>query len=951
MTPEYHQHVAPGGYGVQGPGARLTIHHTGPRYHLCRFEPVPPTPVERLRHWLDQPGSLLREHRQVVPFTARGELIRELDGWRDQPDAPAALLLHAAGGQGKTRLARHACTRWREAGWAAVWAHHATDPPAAETAGPPAPDRPMLLVVDYAERWPAVDLTRLLHDQLAPRRAPTRVLLLARSIEWWPRIAAELDKLDMRGHVRPLPPLAISDGERARLLAQARDRYAEIYRYPDPSAVALPTMTGADAGQVLSIHMAALAAVDAASRAARPPGHLADVTAYLLLREREYWAKLYGDERVTAIARTTFVAALTGQLANAIAASTVDSTGLPAATGLPAQQLLDAHRRCYPGLDGNALEPLYPDRLAEDFIALNLPGHDEGYPADPWCGELLVAAGDPARPGRLFARGTGNGLAPYTGRALTFLAASAARWPQAGRYLAQLLSADPAIAMDAGGAALAAVAAAADPALLVRLAEQLPERPHADLDAAAALLTERATRYLLAGETDDAKRAQLKHDLSWRYAQAGQAAAALGPARESVTLYRTLAADDAAYRGKLANALDNLGNRLDDIGEYAEAARVTEQAVGHLEALATADPAAVPTLATCLDNLANRLKHLGQDDQALRLNGQAVELLRTVSRAAPALRPHHLAIALNNRAALLLKLAQRHAGSATRKGQAKAGNRREGEGEQGGHTAGFVELLAEARAAAEEARDRYRALAAADGDTYLPGLARSLANLATAISGDGDHAGAARLLRGAVDAFQTLVARNPAYVPDLVGGLFNLGWTQIQAGQRREALNTLREALGTLTAHPVPANREVYAQQLTLILRTLAAVASPDLDEIMPDIQALVTALHTASRATEGADTDDRHWLAPPPVRDLLRKLASESLFTSIDRLADQFGTDLETARWTVAQYADARQWAAWRTAPGGQALPLTGDMLLALQPHDRFWLGLAMPTPGHTAK
>ena len=49
-------------------------------------------------------------------------------------------------------------------------------------------------------------------------------------------------------------------------------------------------------------------------------------------------------------------------------------------------QLLKDHAQCYPSYDDEiVLEPLYPDRLGEDFIALTTPGHQNAaYPADPW---------------------------------------------------------------------------------------------------------------------------------------------------------------------------------------------------------------------------------------------------------------------------------------------------------------------------------------------------------------------------------------------------------------------------------------------------------------------------------------------------------------------------------------------------------------------------------------
>lgn len=40
---------------------------------------------------------------------------------------------------------------------------------------------------------------------------------------------------------------------------------------------------------------------------------------------------------------------------------------------------------------GTVLEPLTPDRLAEDFVALTLPGHTADYPAYDWAPTALNA--------------------------------------------------------------------------------------------------------------------------------------------------------------------------------------------------------------------------------------------------------------------------------------------------------------------------------------------------------------------------------------------------------------------------------------------------------------------------------------------------------------------------------------------------------------------------------
>ena len=101
---------------------------------------------------------------------------------------------------------------------------------------------------------------------------------------------------------------------------------------------------------------------------------------------------------------------------------------------------LPCSRRC-PGKAPSA------DRLAEDYLALSLTGHDiSGCPPDPWTdtalAALLICIADTPAPG-------------YTPRAVTFLTAATARWPHLGtRHLYPLLRQDPGLALRGGSTVL-----------------------------------------------------------------------------------------------------------------------------------------------------------------------------------------------------------------------------------------------------------------------------------------------------------------------------------------------------------------------------------------------------------------------------------------------------------------------------------------------------------------
>lgn len=220
-------------------------------------------------------------------------------------------------------------------------------------------------------------------------------------------------------------------GERVEMFAVARKNFAARYGITDPAAIATIAAPGPlEPGAfdiTLAVHAAALAAVDAHARHVRPPADSAGLTAYLLNREGRGWRRLYEtrleglDFRAppSVMARTVFTAALTGSASyrQGRDPARLDVEGHP-------DRLLSDHAACYPPTAADSvLEPLYPDRLAEDVLALSLRGHTvTAYPADPWS-----AAATPGLASR-----DDEGIPPsYIARALTFLAA--APHPAAGR--------------------------------------------------------------------------------------------------------------------------------------------------------------------------------------------------------------------------------------------------------------------------------------------------------------------------------------------------------------------------------------------------------------------------------------------------------------------------------------------------------------------------------------
>src|SRR5262249_32619180 len=145
--------------------------HIRDGHPIYRFEPFPlqPRPVE-LGRARRQPSRLLAAQNRLITFAGRKRELAELAGWRDSADAAmSVLLLHRPGGEGRTRRAAEFAVRSAAAGWT-VWAgHHVSDPTPERVVAPGEPGSGLLVIVEYAERWPAEDLQLLLRNPVLRR--------------------------------------------------------------------------------------------------------------------------------------------------------------------------------------------------------------------------------------------------------------------------------------------------------------------------------------------------------------------------------------------------------------------------------------------------------------------------------------------------------------------------------------------------------------------------------------------------------------------------------------------------------------------------------------------------------------------------------------------------------------------------------------------------------------
>ncbi|MEU7728278.1 hypothetical protein AB0B78_24025 [Streptomyces sp. NPDC040724] len=658
--PSARQHVtAEGGFAYGVVGADLHVYVDGlPSYVLEEWLPPPESDEEWLR---ELPSRLLSARHEIVPFTGRTDELAELRAWRGAVGRRLAVRwLHGPGGQGKSRLAAAFARDSVAEGWKVVRAVHAPgnvlpgsaggDLRAVGAAG-------VLLIVDYADHWPLPHLTWLLSNRLLHHRdLPTRVLLLARSTDQWPAVQAALHDSQAATSVQALEPLPERGGERAEMFEAARDTFAACLGAapgaPDSTPLRMPPpvpLDGPDFGLTLAVHMAALVAVDAHLHGRRTPTDAVGLVTYLLNREQAHWARLHTQDagRATAAAgrtyttppqvmnRAVFAAALTGTVRRETGRNVIDRvTASPPATPHPAERVLADHSICYPPSGSEpavVLEPLLPDRLAEDFLALTLPGHcaQSVYPPSSWAPEAL---------GRLLLHSGDGRPAPWTPRALIFLVAAAERWRHMRHdHLYPLLRQAPWLAVAAGGRALGAVAALddIDMALLEAIEARLPQHEHPDLDPARAVLVERLARHWLAATADPDRHAIVHGKLANALRGAGRYEEAHHSTVRVVALLERLEAErPGSQTPHLGVAYANLFTSHTSLGRPHEAVEAAERAVHFERLLAETDPE-------------GRFAGLGPDGRqarwALALCDHA-QALGTVGRWAEGFRAHATAL-------------------------------------------------------------------------------------------------------------------------------------------------------------------------------------------------------------------------------------------------------------------------------------------------------------------
>ncbi|WP_372669783.1 tetratricopeptide repeat protein, partial [Amycolatopsis kentuckyensis] len=733
------------------------------------------------------PAELLRADAATVPFRPRPEF-DELRDWCEADAWAGTRLVAGAGGQGKTRLARHLASSLTSRGWATVMlGEHARAEDLAVLAHVVAPT---LVVVDYAEGR-ATQLDPLV-DALNRAEAKVRLLLLARTAGAWrtERVtpASHLSILADDRIVVNLRPVEPDRDGRQLAWREAIDALAnrlatldgyQAIAWPNVvSRLALPPLDDDRFRTILAVQMHALAALlHADDPIPVLTGTPVDAQEVLLEHEARYWSRIaerFGISlapatRRSLVAAATLWGASTGEEARKIVATSLTHASDDQITNI-ADWLATLYR------DGERYwSGLQPDILGEYLVGTAL---SEGEQNPGLVTATLAAASTGQLEQALTVLGRAHPQHPRLTAVLTRVVLNSG---VAGARAAVTVA--PRLAQPRP--LLAALDRFVHGAELSQLYELQIALPRLSLLLGPTTVTAAAQLTRLLRSAIDAERdaylpalARSINNLAVRLGEVGRRPEALAAAQEAVEFYRELVKGNRdAYLPDLAMSINNLAVQLAEAGRRPEALTAGQEAVALRRELVKGNrDAYLPNLATSISNLANRLAEAGRRPEALTAGQEAVALRRELVKG--------------NRDAYLPDLATSINNLANRLGE--------------------VGRRPEALTAAQEAVALRRELVEGNRDAYLPALAMSISNLAVRLAEAGRRPEALAAAQEAVEFYRELLEGNrDAYLPNLAGSINNLAVRLAEAGRRPEALAAAQEAV-EFYRELLEGNRDAY---------------------------------------------------------------------------------------------------------------------------------------------
>jgi len=637
------------------------------RAHVSPGHRKTPADILRPNTWAARPGAtnpatLLNARYETVPFfePSRTREVEALETWCNKPTPTSVRLFTGPGGAGKTRLFIEWARRLRDRGWDAGFLPDELLSTESANAGDVnsllAPDRPTLVVIDYAESRPALrEFLRRVAHRGDDGKAPLRIALLAREVaDWWKSLLeSDADVGHVLSEYEPLrlEAVPLENQLRQRVFDEARDKFAAVRGKPVPKSPV--DLSDERFGRPLYLHMAALAAVEGLSPTADSLLH------GIVTHEKRFWVRPFEDGHRRDFDRAHFMARASRTVAAVTLRGGVSTKAEAEALnhqvkGPSDDEFIRFLHGLYPGHgeDGqnNYLAGLEPDLLGEALVAEVLSDSDTS-------ADYLENVFDGTPP-------------PVLRNGFTVLGRiSLHHKDQAAKWLAQVLNVDakgralPAFeaAMTLGGeTALAPLGLILAKGLqaegtveLAALFERRVPHPTVSLREVGLWATDRLLRKI-ASETPDEEAliesARLLNNLGLRLSDLGRREDALQATQQAVDIRRTLAQQRPdAFLPDLAMSLNNLGAMLSDLGRREDALQATQEAVDIYRTLAQQRPDAfLPDLAMSLNNLGNRLSELGRREDALQATQEAVDIRRTLAQQRPDAFLPDLAGSLNN---------------------------------------------------------------------------------------------------------------------------------------------------------------------------------------------------------------------------------------------------------------------------------------------------------------